>query len=74
MVEFVHSDDAELTHALRAARLRVAFEGQPSSLTLATMLSTLTLAVLWPTPGATPLLAWYATFLCVTQVMSAGEG
>jgi signal transduction histidine kinase len=66
VVEPVQSDVPELTQTLRAARLSVAFEGQPASLTLATMLATLTLAVLWPTGNAVLLLAWYATFIVVT--------
>jgi signal transduction histidine kinase len=68
VVETVHSDDAELAHTLRAARLRVAFEGQPSSLILSTTLATLTLAVLWPAQGSTALLGWYATFVCVAAL------
>ncbi len=66
VVETVPPDSADLAHSVRAARLKVAFEGQPSSLTLATLLSTLTLAVLWPSGNRTMLLAWYATFAAVT--------
>jgi signal transduction histidine kinase len=55
-----------LAHAVRVERLRVAFEGQPSSITLAALLSTLTLAVLWSSSSKLPLLVWYAVFLAVT--------
>ncbi|HVF18372.1 MAG TPA: ATP-binding protein [Steroidobacteraceae bacterium] len=59
-------DNESLAHAVRVARLRVAFEGQPSSITLAALLGTLTLAVLWSSSALLPLLSWYALFLVVT--------
>ena len=55
-----------LAHAIRVARLQVAFEGQPPSIILAAVLATLTLGVLWPSSPRVPLLVWYAIFLVVS--------
>jgi PAS domain S-box-containing protein len=55
-----------LAHAVRAARLNVAFEGHPLSLTLSVVLATITLGVLWPSGNTAALIVWYAVFLAVT--------
>jgi PAS domain S-box-containing protein len=66
VVHTVPSESDLLAHSLRAARLKVAFEGQPSSLTLSTMLATLTIAVLWPSGDKLQLVLWYAIFIALT--------
>jgi signal transduction histidine kinase len=60
------ADRDRLAHAVRAARLQVAFEGQPASLSLATVLATITFALLWPTKRSVALLVWYLVFVAVT--------
>ena len=66
MIDTTHTSAATLAHPLRAARLKVAFEGQPSSLLLSSLLATLTLAVLWPTGERFALLLWYGVFIAIT--------
>jgi signal transduction histidine kinase len=66
VVDPAPQENESLAHAIRVARLRVAFEGQPSSITLAALLGTLTLAVLWSSSPPLPLLTWYAVFMMVT--------
>jgi signal transduction histidine kinase len=55
-----------LAHTVRAARLKVAFEGHPTALALGTTLATLTLAVLWRDGQKLALCVWYGVFLAVT--------
>ncbi len=55
-------------HAVRAARLKVAFAGHTMSLTFAVVLATLTLGMLWPSGNAAALIVWYLSFLAVTAV------
>ena len=55
-----------LTDAVRAARLNVAFAGHPTSISLALVLATLTLAVLWPTGNGVGLIGWYCVFLVIS--------
>jgi signal transduction histidine kinase len=66
VVDSASQDNESLAHAVRVARLHVAFEGQPASIILAALLGTLTLAVLWSSSPLLPLLTWYAIFLTVT--------
>src|SRR5688500_18370778 len=57
--------DPDLAHALRAARLKVAFDSHPVSIGLAISLATLTFALSWPSADPFALSTWYVVFLVI---------
>lgn len=59
---FRTDSEETLAHAVRAARLKVAFEGHPTSLALSGALATVTFAVLWPQGNGFALVSWLVVF------------
>ena len=55
-------------HAIRAARLQVAFDGQPALFALGILLATVTLVVLWPNARPINAVAWYLVFIAVAAL------
>lgn len=68
MTESTFISAESFSHAVRAARLNVAFQGHPASLALAAVLATITLAVLWPSGNGSALIVWYSAFVTIAAM------